>query len=811
MDRDNELRAPDAGSGPIGELQALDREVETASDLAVLKQFFYRLESIIQQNLGDVGVQDLAAKVKQRILSKGMQLKQSASSAGPATTPFPQGPSVTPYPSPGAAPPPPSAPTVTVYGAGTTGPRATPEPYPPQPAAPAAPAPAPPRAVPPAPAAAPALAWKRALMAGGLIGVVLFAGLVWLFKRASDKKAAPPSGMVSVEIRTTPPGATIRIDNEVRCTSNCTIELPPGSYQLRATLEGYDPASMDVNAQPGSPVKANLTLNAQGQIVRLFTDLQSGKVLLNGQQAGELDDGQIILERVPAGRHTLQVAGQGNGASFSFEVLPGAAPVISGPITTKNLIAVLVGSAGDRGKLHSSVTPVKVSLDGKAAGQAAGEGLDLTNLAAGDHELVVDDGKTARKMVVAFGPAPVLTAFLKLDLNAGTLVVSTGEDGATVYLDGKPYTARKTSRGQLRLRALRVGKYVVRVSKEGYLDEPEQHVEIRKGEESRVEFRLRPVPRMATLRLSGATPGTRVVLDGDPLGEVRTDGTFSASVAPGAKVIELRRDSFAPRQLKRQFNAGETVEISGADVVLESLPALVRVTVVPADARLTWRRAGELQGRPVTQNPLRLPEGTYMITGTAPGYADGSVSVQVSPGDNKAVEIKLLREKAVAPVPVGPMGMDDWEAPGNWRRQNQWRVHTGGNFVLFKPPTVQGILAFGVARLKGSRLRWFLNWVDARNYALFEMDRRSFYRKDVVNGRTQDLSKIEHRVPQGEEFKLQIEVARGSIIHRIQRGGGLEILDAWNQPNRDFTRGRFGFRIEGNDQVGLSDFSFRPQ
>ena len=229
------------------------------------------------------------------------------------------------------------------------------------------------------------------------------------------------------------------------------------------------------------------------------------------------------------------------------------------------------------------------------------------------------------------------------------------------------------------------------------------------------------------------------------------------------------------------------------------------------DASTTWRRAGEAQGKPVTQNPLRLPEGTYMITGSSPGYADGSVSVQLAPGESKTVEIKLVREQAAAPPPVKALGMEAWEAPSDWKQQGNLLVHTGGNFVGLKAASVEGTLEFTIALLKGRRLRWAVHWTDSRNHALFEMDRRHFYRKDVSNGRTTDLSRIEHGLAPNSPYPFQIEVAPGSVIHRVQRGGRWEVLDAWTQPGRDFTKGRFGLLIPGNDQFGISNFSFRPR
>ncbi len=55
---------------------------------------------------------------------------------------------------------------------------------------------------------------------------------------------------------------------------------------------------------------------------------------------------------------------------------------------------------------------------------------------------------------------------------------------------------------------LKVGEYTIRVHKDGFIDPPPQTVEVKKAEESAVEFRLEPVPDIATLQIKGALPGT---------------------------------------------------------------------------------------------------------------------------------------------------------------------------------------------------------------------------------------------------------------------------------------------------------------
>ena len=33
----------------------------------------------------------------------------------------------------------------------------------------------------------------------------------------------------------------------------------------------------------------------------------------------------------------------------------------------------------------------------------------------------------------------------------------------------------------------------------------------------------------------------------------------------------------------------------------------------------------------------------------------------------------------------------------------------------------------------------------------------------------------------------------------------------WAEPGRNFSEGKFGFLIRGNDEIGISDFKFQPK
>ena len=160
-----------------------------------------------------------------------------------------------------------------------------------------------------------------------------------------------------------------------------------------------------------------------------------------------------------------------------------------------------------------------------------------------------------------------------------------------MFLNNKEYP-RRTQNGQLRIQT--IGPVEVRVQKVGFENSPAQTAVVKKGSEVRLEFKLKPMLQSAALHIEGATPGAEVLIDQRRVGAVADDGSFhNDSVTPGDHVIGLRRDRFAPKQFSRNFTAGQTVTISGADAALvaERAPAPSAASSPRAQARISGSQA----------------------------------------------------------------------------------------------------------------------------------------------------------------------------------------------------------------------------
>ncbi|MBS1827009.1 MAG: protein kinase [Acidobacteria bacterium] len=150
----------------------------------------------------------------------------------------------------------------------------------------------------------------------------------------------------------------------------------------------------------------------------------------------------------------------------------------------------------------------------------------------------------------------------------GTLVVATGISGADVFLDGRKAGATDSS-GEFKA-PLEAKRYAVRVEKPGYQPAAPQNVTVPKGGQQQVRFALTAME--ATLTLRGGTAGAQVKIDGRPSGTLGQDGSFTGRLTPGEHSIEITKDQFQARTIRRTFDPGQSVTLDRNDINLTAIP-----------------------------------------------------------------------------------------------------------------------------------------------------------------------------------------------------------------------------------------------
>jgi len=382
----------------------------------------------------------------------------------------------------------------------------------------------------------------------------------------------------------------------------------------------------------------------------------------------------------------------------------------------------------------------------------------------------------------------------------GTLVVVVGQDGARVSLNGK-LQRQLTQGGQLRITKLELNDYVVQVSKNGFQDPPQQKIRIRKEEEAKLVFNLQPQPalpaaRLASLTIQGGTPGSAVLVDQTSVGTVQSDGTLTfSSVSPGDHTVELRKDRFKPRQFKKHFVAGGAVAIAAAEAALEGASGELRISYAPADANVAIVK-GDLLKIVSSGVPLNLAPGTYTITARTSDRFTRSATVEVTAGQSRSLDLSLA-----------PNGMSKWEDAGAWKREGDVFTRKGGDFVLYGAVPASGTFIFSARPTKGHLLQWVLNYTDAKNYILFQLDDNYFYRTIIRNGQKVGDIRVSDKGDKKSLRTLHILVNSTEIVHQIKHGDSWTVVDRWTQPGSNPGQGKFGLYIPGSDQVELSGFA----
>ena len=648
---------------------------------------------------------------------------------------------------------------------------------------------------------------------GAGVAIILFTAW-WIGSRSVEAPPAPVAEVFLVSLRSSPAGATLSIGGEECGTSTCAVELTSGSYQAEARLAGYLPAVLsfdvtedDVSKNDTSLAPFTLTLSPLPVMLRISSDLPRGEVTLDDEALGTLEEGEleVALDSIAPGEHVLAVSGAGAGATLRFESLAGALPVVREALETRELRAVVVAGFGPQARLYSDAVISEAKLGEEELSGLPATSLGFDALAKGEHELELNAGGKTRRVIFDSAEGPSLAIFLRTDRNVGGLRIHTGEDGATIYLDGKKYR-RLTRRGRA-LIYLYPNQYTVRVEKQGFRVAPEQTVQIRKGEQSRLDFKLTPLPTTATLKIPNGIPGATVLIDGNEIGVIPPDGRFSASnIEPGRHRVTIRKDLHQARESSRQFEANGTVEVNG---LLEGALGTLRVKVSPPEVKacLSLRREGEGNDRAIIDSSLQLEAGTYTVTAVAEGFEEYGATIRLQASESKTVRLELRpldSQRATRPA----LRLDGWAEAGGWRREGDLLTRSGGGIILAPADGGPGVYEFSALLRRGRRLEWVANHVDQNNYALFQIGKNYFHRIEVVDGHRSKPFKIPHSLSWNSFITVRIEVAPDVLVHRLLQNSEWSVIDRWVHTGAEFTAGKFGFHIPRRDQIALRRFTF---
>lgn len=610
--------------------------------------------------------------------------------------------------------------------------------------------------------------------------------------------SAPLPSITKLLVTTSPAGASIQIGGKACGLVPCIASLAKGVYQVSAVKPGYADAAQPVTIQQGEKHAAlSFTLQPLPASLRVVAaGLKDSTVQLDAGSAQPFKDGEFTAASL-SGPHVLTVtsAAAGGTATIRFDAEPGSIPIVEPP-DPGPFEVVAVASVGGQVRLVSTPSSLDATLDAEKLQLTSAE-LERGNLSYSSHVLILGRVPVPEHLDIA--SAPSIAIFLLPTHAAGTLIVNiTGASDGEIYIDGSP--SGPTGSGQAKF-PLPPGLHQVTVQKDGYTGACNPAtVQIQLRKPASVNCELRQVPQWAFLLIQGVPQGAEVVMDGKSLGVVKPDGSFSSSqIAPGQHRMELNARGYSGAQVYETFVAGGAIKMSASDFRVKQMPGLLTMLTSPPAKTIAVSPDDETSEKEVRGGftTLHLKPGPHKVTVAWPSGFTQSWSVLIAAGTPTSKSFLLPSA-----------GMEGW-GKDIWQRDGSWFRHFGRGPVLFNATPTYGTFEFAFT-LPNGNMRWVLNYVDERNYDLFEINHGSFFRTRVANGKKTKWPREAYPAASGPSAMLRIEVAQASVTQQLVGSGKSVLVDTWNDKNGNFGKGKFGFLPRNNDVIEISDFKFQP-
>ncbi len=631
-------------------------------------------------------------------------------------------------------------------------------------------------------------------IAAGLVLIAAALSVTQFTRKPAAPKVQTPLGQALVEISENITGAHVAVDGQPVTSS--AVLLKPGRHQLTATLEGYLPFSqvLDVAANQQGTMNVRVDLIPAPAEIRIASALKTGQAIMDAKTVSLLD-GNLILGDISPGNHTLKIVDGGKElVSLSFSFQPATLVDLHGPVQASDVPAVVVSSLGHTSKVWASAG-LKGSRGTGIPQPIAPEGLSLENVAPGNNDFVVDDGKTSHTMALDIAAAPLLSVVLGSERATGTVVVHANVPDATVMLNG--VALKRPMANGVRIISLEPNSYRVKVVSPGFQDPAEQTVAVKRGDSKSLEFALLPVVRKGSLVLDKFPADAEVLVDGNKVGTTGSDGTFRTEVVAGSHTLGFRKNGYEEKSVSRDFKADATVALSGD--MLTRTPGSVTFRVTPANAKISYHREGEQQVHDAANGQtISLGPGNYVVTAEADKYKPRLQSVTVQSGKTSVVQWTLATI-VKQETNNGRTIANTFEAPGEWTVSDGWWQHVAPDFGWFR--LNQGQITLDILRQsttvvfirKSRRVEWDIDYQDEANRVSYTLDEHQLRRKAYVDGVAGPEIKTGHGMEGLKVYRLKIAISPERIVVKDRDG---KVLDEYVRPKPEAQLGKFGFRGE---------------
>jgi serine/threonine protein kinase/TPR repeat protein/chaperone required for assembly of F1-ATPase len=513
----------------------------------------------------------------------------------------------------------------------------------------------------------------------------------------------PTQEIAALAVQTEPTGASILLDGKPpQVPPNTFTHVPFGPHQLSATLDNYEPFTMDLQVRPGMSPELRLQLKPSLEILALTiqTEPAGAAILLDGRPpqvspntfthvpfgthrlSATLDNYEPIEQEVQIRRGMpeirLELKPSQEIAALSIQTEPtGAAILLDGrtpqvppntfthvPFGPHQLSATLDNyepfkqdlqvRRGMNPEVHLELKPSQeiAALSVQTAPSGAAILLDgkppqvppntFTHVPFGPHQLsaTLDNYEPFKQdLQVRRGMNPEIRLELKLSQDIAALSVQTEPSGAAILLDGKPPQIPPNT-----FTHVPFGPHQLSATLDNY--EPfKQDLQVRRGMNPEVRLELKQIQEIATLSVQTEPSGAAILLDGKP--PQVPPRTFT-HVPFGTHRLSATLDNYEPLEQDLQVRRGMNPEVRLELTQIQEIAAL-SVQTEPTGASIL------LDGKPPQVLPntfIHVPFGSHQLSATLDGYEPIKQDIQARKGMNTGIRLQFKRSQEIATLSV---------------------------------------------------------------------------------------------------------------------------------------------------------------
>ncbi|MCA9612260.1 MAG: PEGA domain-containing protein, partial [Myxococcales bacterium] len=415
--------------------------------------------------------------------------------------------------------------------------------------------------------------------------------------------AAAQRGTIPVNVESTPPGATVHLDDEnsapIGVTPMRRVRIARGTHTLIFKKEAHQTTRLPIEVRRRNET-FRATLPALGVItVTAGNGVTMGAaVKIDGQSIGNVP----TTTEVQPGRHMVQVGREGF-VTFTQWVEVAGGQVLTMPV-------LLEEEAPSTGSIlvASDVSGATIVVDGQERGSTPSI---VEGLTEGDHVVEVRSSEAGMQpfrqtvRVIATHRAVVNATLRPAPPEGGSLRVLANAPGAVIFLDGEALGEAPATSA-----SVTPGEHIVEARAEGF--QPlQQPVTIEQGRQRVISLELQRVALApGRIVINANVPATTVLVDNEERGSAPV---VIEELPAGTHAVIVRADGHREFRTTCETAPGQNCELN---VELNVLGAPVRVSSNVRGAQLYVD--DELVGPVPFEGDI--PSGSHVIEVRAEGY-----------------------------------------------------------------------------------------------------------------------------------------------------------------------------------------------